>query len=224
MVQPSDLAGIGENTTLTILDDGVITPGIPMRQHHFQEFISAVVAQIMFQMIIRAHIMRFTIIQRCHHIPGRAPAQHVIQCRENPRHMEGFVIGGGIGAAEPKLGCSKPHRRQDRNQIKLHHANAIAHRFRMVMAKDIGHGEPVIEKRHVKATGFKRAGDALVILRAEIILHGRGMTPGAHIIRAILRLQKGNQRHLLHWRIPFSRSASSRRGDGAASQSAWALR
>ena len=88
---------------------------------------------------------------------------------------------------------------------------------RMVMAQNIRHRQAIIKKRHVKTAGFKCARDALVIFGTQIILHGGGMAPRPDIIRAILRLQKGHQRHLLHWRIPL-RSRSQHRAAAAPPQ------
>ena len=196
VIQPLHLGRVGKNPGFAVIDDGVVFPGIPMAEDNFQKFIGAVIAQIMRGVLGAAHIMRLTVVQRGDDIPGHAPAQHMIQRREDPGDVIGLVISGGVCGAQAEFFRGQPHGGEDGNEVQLHHPNAVAHRLGMVMAQYVRQGEPVIEEGHMEAGILQAAGNPLVILRLEKILHGLRVAPGAGIIRAILRLQKGDQRHL----------------------------
>jgi hypothetical protein len=119
----------------------------------------------------------------------------VVQRREDAGDVEGLVIGGRIGRAEAELLGRVAHGAEDRDRVHLHHAHAVAHGLGVVAAQDVGHGEAVVEEGHVEAAILEDARDALVVLRLEIVLHRLGVPPGAGIVRAILRLEEGDQGH-----------------------------
>ena len=92
VIQPLHLGRVGKNPGFAVIDDGVVFPGIPMAEDNFQKFIGAVVTQIMRGVLGAAHIMRLAVVQRGDDIPGHAPAQHMIQRREDPGDVIGLVI------------------------------------------------------------------------------------------------------------------------------------
>ena len=96
------LIAIAETARGFINNQRIIFPGIPMAEHDFHKFISAVIAPVMFHHFVMAHIGRFAIIQGCHDIPGRAPRTHQIQSLHGARHMEGLVISGGGSGTQAK--------------------------------------------------------------------------------------------------------------------------
>jgi hypothetical protein len=65
----------------------------------------------------------------------------------------------------------------------------------MMARIEIGKGQAVIKKRHLNLAVFQRPRDALIVFRGQEIRHRGGMAPRSRQVRAVLRLQKGDQRH-----------------------------
>ena len=61
---------------------------------------------------------------------------------------------------------------------------------------DIGNGKAIIEEGEMKRALFQRAADTLIVIGRHKILRCGRMPPGCGEIRAVLRLQKSNERHL----------------------------
>ena len=51
VVEPFHLGRIGEAAALLVDDERAVFPGIPVAEHHFHEFVGAVVAQVMLEML-----------------------------------------------------------------------------------------------------------------------------------------------------------------------------
>ncbi len=68
-----------------------------MAEHDFHELVGAVVTEIMVEVRVLAHVMRFAVIDRGDHVPGRAAVGHQVEGREAARHVERLVIGGRTG-------------------------------------------------------------------------------------------------------------------------------
>jgi hypothetical protein len=109
--------------------------------------------------------------------------------------MEWLVIGGGVGHSEPEPLRHHPHCHQDRRGVHLHRAHARGDRLGMMTCIEIGKRQAVIKKRHLDLAVFQRARDALVVFRRQEIQHCRWMAPRSRQVGAVLRLQKGDQRH-----------------------------
>ena len=84
------------------------------------------------------------------------------------------------------------HAGEDGARVHLDDADAIAHRLHVAVAQDVRHGQAVVEEAQVKLAMLQRAGHALVVLDAEEVCRRARMTPGAHVVRAVLRLQKAD--------------------------------
>ena len=177
-----------------------------MAHDHLHELIGAVVAQIVFQMLGAAEIQCFRIVQRGDDVPGGAPPGHQVGGREDAGDVVGLVIGGGIGGAEAEPVGYHRHRHHDRDGVELHRAHTMLDGRGEILPVDIGHGQPVVEEGHMKFAILQRPGDALVVVRREEIRRGRRMPPGADEVRAVLRLQKGDHRHLAAGHGGFLRS------------------
>jgi hypothetical protein len=65
----------------------------------------------------------------------------------------------------------------------------------MMALIEVGKRQAIIKKRHLDLAVFQGTGDALVVFRGQEIRHRRWMAPRSRQVRAVLRLQKGDQRH-----------------------------
>jgi len=109
--------------------------------------------------------------------------------------MERLVIGGGVGHPQPEPLRHHPHRHQDGRGVHLDRAHPRRDRLGMMARIEIGKRQAVIKKRHLKLAVFQRPRYALVVFRGQEIRHCRGMAPRSRQVGAVLRLQKGDQRH-----------------------------
>ena len=71
-----------------------------MAEHDLHELVGAIVAQIVRDHLIAAHVLGLAVIERGDDVPGRAPVGHQIERGEQARDMERLVVAGGIGGAE----------------------------------------------------------------------------------------------------------------------------
>ena len=148
-----------------------------MAEHHFHELVGAVIAEIMFEMGILAHVERLAVVERRDDVPCRAPAGHEIEGLEAPRHVERLEIGGRGGGAEPQLFGCHAHAGQHDQRVHLHAADAVFDGMGVIVAVAIRHGEAVVEKGHVKLAGFENAGDVPVVIRRHRIVARLRMPP-----------------------------------------------
>jgi hypothetical protein len=65
----------------------------------------------------------------------------------------------------------------------------------VVAGIEIGQRQAVVEKRHLDLAVLQGASDALAIFRGQEIQHRGRMAPRSRQVRAVLRLQKGDERH-----------------------------
>src|SRR5260370_1142613 len=134
VIEPLDLGRIGKTAALLVDDQGTVFPGIPMAEHDFHEFIGAVVAQVMFEVMVLAHVECFAVIHGRDHIPGGPAVGHQIQRRKTPRHVERLVIGGRAGRGEPELFGDHAHRGQYHDRGHLDAADAVFDGMRVALA------------------------------------------------------------------------------------------
>ena len=71
VVEPLHLGRIGEAAALLVDDQRAVFPGIPVAEHDFHELVGAVVAQVVLEMRVLAHVEGFAVVDRGHHVPGR---------------------------------------------------------------------------------------------------------------------------------------------------------
>ena len=62
VVETLDLGRIGKAAAFLVYQERAVFPGIPVAEHHFHEFVGAVVTQIMLEMGVLAHIVRLAVI------------------------------------------------------------------------------------------------------------------------------------------------------------------
>ena len=79
MVEATDFLGVGEEPARLILDDAAVLPGIPMAEHDLHELVGAVVAQVVLDHLVAAHVLGFAVVERGDHVPGRAPLRHQVE-------------------------------------------------------------------------------------------------------------------------------------------------
>jgi len=109
--------------------------------------------------------------------------------------MERLVIGGGVGHPQPEPLRHHPHRHQDGRRVHLDGAHTRGDRLGMMARIEIGKRQAVVEKRHLDLAVFQGPSDALVVFGRQEIRHCRWMAPRSRQVGAVLRLQKGDQRH-----------------------------
>ena len=134
-----DLLRLGEQARRLVLHDGVVFPAIPMAEHHLHEFVGAIVAQVMLDHLLAAHVLSFAIVERCDHVPGRTPVGHQIERGEQARHMERLVVARRIGRTEAEPLGRHPHDREHGHRVHLHATDAVSHGVFVVAPVHVGH-------------------------------------------------------------------------------------
>ena len=167
-----------------------------MAEHHFHEFVGAIVTEIMIEMRVLPHVVRFAIVDGGDHVPGGAAAGHQIEGGEAARDIEGFVIGGRAGRREAEFLGRHAHRGQHDDRIHLHAADAVFDGVGVIVAVTIRHRQAIVEERHMEFSGFEDPADLLIIIRRHRIVARFRMPPRARQVGAVLRLQESDQHHL----------------------------
>ncbi len=196
VIEPLDLVGIGKPAARLVDQQRAVFPGIPVAEHHFHEFVGAVVAQVMLEMGVLAHVVRFAVIDRGDDVPGGAAAGHQVERGEPAGDVERLVIGGRTGRGEAELFGRHAHRGQHHDRIHLHAADAVFDGMGMIVAVTVRHRQPIVEKRHVEFSGLENPADLLIIIRRHRIVARFRMPPRTRQVGAVLRLQKSDHRHL----------------------------
>ncbi len=150
VVEAMHLVRFGKQPRRLVLDDGVVLPGVPMAEHDLHELVGAVVAQVMTEHLVAAHVLRFAVVERGDDIPGRAPLRHQIERREHARDMERLVVARRIGRAETEPLGRHAHHGEHGDGVELHAANAVGNGMAVIAAVHVRHRQAVIEKAEVK--------------------------------------------------------------------------
>src|SRR5262249_14701137 len=207
VIETMNLLRDGEEAGRLVLNDGAVFPAVPMPEYDLHEFVGAVVAQVVLDHLLAAHVLGFAVVERGDDVPGRASGGHQIEGREQARDMERLVIAGRIGRAEPEPLGRHAHDREHGDGIHLHAADAVAHRMVVVVPVYVGHGQPVIEEAEIELSVLEHPAYVPVIVRRPGVGARQWMAPRTRMIRAVLRLQKGDQDH---WRRSGSKSTELR--------------
>src|SRR5262249_50408452 len=88
VIQPLHLCRIRAPPPLRAHDDRAISRGLPMAEHPPHELAGAVVAEVMLEMGVLAHVERLAVVERGDDVPCRAPASHEVEGLEAPRDIE----------------------------------------------------------------------------------------------------------------------------------------
>jgi hypothetical protein len=180
MVDIAHLGRISELAGCLVEHQRIVIPAVPKFAHRLQEFIGAVVARVMFQMLVKAEVARLGMIQRGHHVPGDTSGGQLIQCREQPRDVKGRVIGGGNRRAESQALGHRRHGGNHRTRFQGNSAlTAIAHPGFQVVAVAVLDGQSVRQKQQIKLAPLQRAGDVLVVLLRQESIGRPSMAPRA---------------------------------------------
>jgi hypothetical protein len=195
VIEPMHLCWVGEAVISLVQDQRIVFPRIPVAENHIHELVGSVVPGAMRHVFGAAEVFGFRAVERCHDVPGGAALKHQIHRREDACHVVRLVIGGGIGRAEAQPLCHHPHRHEDRAWVHLHRPHPGGDRLAVLAGIDVGQRQAVVEERHLDLPVLQRARNALVVLRRQKIRHRRRVAPRAGQVRAVLRLQKRDQRH-----------------------------
>ena len=189
---------LGKQARRLVLDDGVVLPGVPMAEHDLHELVGAVVAQVVTDHLVAAHVLRFAVIERGDDVPGRAAVRHQIERGEHARHMERLVVAGRIGRAETEPLGRHAHHGEHGDGVELHAADAVRDGVAVIAPVHVRHRQPVVEEAQVKLAFLQHAADMPVKIRRPAIGARSRMAPGAGEVGAVLRLQEADQDHLAH--------------------------
>ncbi len=154
-----------EQAGYLVLDDGIVLPRVPVAEYDFHELVSPIVAQVVPDDFIAAHVLRLAVIKGRDDVPSRPPIGHQIERRKQACHMEWLVVAGRIGRAETEPLGRHAHHGEHRHRIQLHAANAMPNRVRVIAPVHVGHRQTVIEKAEVKFALLKHAADMPVVVR-----------------------------------------------------------
>ena len=198
MVEAVHLLGMREQAARLVHDERAVLPRIPVAQHDLHELVGAVVPQVVRHMGIDAHVQGLAVVDRGDDVPGRSAAAHQIERGEHAGDVERLVVGAGIGRAEAQPLGRHPHHGQDGDRIHLDAADAVLDRMGVIAAIAVRHRQPIVEEPQMEAPGFQDAADAAVVLGRGEVRQRQWMPPRADEVRAVLRLQEGDQRHLPH--------------------------
>src|SRR5262245_53844153 len=81
VVETMNLFGDGEESGRLVLNDGVLFPAVPMAEYDLHEFVGAVVAQVVLDHLLAAHILGFAVVERGDDVPGRAALRPQIEAQ-----------------------------------------------------------------------------------------------------------------------------------------------
>src|SRR5439155_24792588 len=87
-----DFVRMSEEAARLILDDRVVVPAVPMPEHYLHEFVRPIVAQVVLDHFLAAHVLRFTVIERGVVVPCREPVGHQIERGVQASHMERLAL------------------------------------------------------------------------------------------------------------------------------------
>ena len=146
------------------------------------------------------------VVERGDDVPGRAPIRHQIERREHARDVERLVVAGRIGRAEAEPLGRHAHDGEHGDGVELHAADAVRDRVRVVAPVHVGHRQAVVEEAEMELAVLQHAADMPVVVRRPGIGARLRVAPGAREVRAVLRLQEGDQGHLAHRDTPRRRN------------------
>ena len=200
VVEAVDLVAVAEAAGGLVHDQRIVFPGVPVAEHHLDEFVGAVVAGVMRHHLGMAHVRRLAVVQRGDDVPGAAALAHQVQRLEGAGDVEGLEIGGGRRAAEAEAPGRRRHHGQHHHGVELHAADTVLDGVVVVAAIAVGHREPVVEEAEVEFPGLQHPADLLVVVGREEIGAAFRMPPGAGEVGAVLRLEEADEVHLPHGR------------------------
>ena len=178
------LSGWANSPVVLSCDDGVVLPAVPVAEHDLHELVGAVVAAVVLEMLVLAHVGGLAVVDRGHDVPGRAPVGHQVDRREHAGDVERLVIGGRVGRPEPEPAGRHPHGGQHRDRVHLDAADAVLDGVRVVAAEHVRHRQAIVEEADVELARFEHAGDVLVVFRRPAVGARLRMTPrGGEVVQ-----------------------------------------
>ena len=115
MINPVDLGRVGEPARLLVQQHRSIFPGVPQLGCGLHELVGHVIAVVVLQVLRRAEILGLGVVEGGHNVPGNPALGEVVQRGEQPGHVEGRVIGGGVGGAQTQVFGRQTHGGDDRD-------------------------------------------------------------------------------------------------------------
>ncbi len=95
---PDPAGGVGEHAGLLVENQRVRFPARPKLQGGADELVGALVAELVAEVIVVTEVLRLTLGQRRHDVPGDPPTGDVVEAGEDPGQLVGVKkIGGGLG-------------------------------------------------------------------------------------------------------------------------------
>ena len=142
-----------------------------------------------------------------HHIPGRAPAAHVIEGGHLAGDVEGLVVAGGARAHEADLFGDGGEPAQQGQGLEM---GGILGRAAQGEVRGVSHRQPVREEKEVELGLFGGLGEAHIMFEIDARVRIRArMAPGGHMMAGVV--EKYPEHHLpvtaRHAFIPIKRRA-----------------
>jgi hypothetical protein len=170
---------VGEQAVGGVLEQCVVTPAVPELLHHVDEFLGALVALAMAEMLRAPMVARFAVADRSDHVPGRTAAADMVDIGQLPRRSVRRRVGRRHGAPDADM---VGHRRQRRQQCQGFGANhrAVLHGVGEVAAVVVVDRQFVGDEQQIEARRFRALGDFLVQPPVDAAAGRRiGMAPAA---------------------------------------------
>src|SRR5262249_60518637 len=76
--EAAHLVGVSKASRPLVDDERVVGPGVPMAMYHLQKLVGAVVACVVLDDLLKAHVPRFDVVHRGDHVPGGTAARHQV--------------------------------------------------------------------------------------------------------------------------------------------------
>ena len=100
MLDRADPAGVDVDSAVPVRQHGIRPPAVPERPRHGDELLGAPIPVGVGEEAAAPEVLAGEGVRRCHHVPRRAPVRQVVQCRELPCHLKGFVERGVDGSGQ----------------------------------------------------------------------------------------------------------------------------
>jgi hypothetical protein len=172
-----DAAGLVE-------DAGILLPAVPEALHHLHELGRALVAEVVFHVLLAAEVAGLDLGPGGHDVPARAAAAEMVQRGPFARDVIGLVVGGGGRRDEADMRRHRGERREQRQRLQLEGlVRALERAGRRVRRAE---ADAVGQEDHVDLRLLGGLGDVLVVaeLRRRVGVGG-GVPPGRGVVAEI---------------------------------------
>lgn len=116
-----NLARVGIDPALAIIDDGVRVPGIPQCVAGFHHLVRVVVPVVAVHQLVQAEVLRLARIGRGHHVPCGTSAADMVERGEGAGDMEWVVERGRQRSRQTNVACLACHGGEQQQRVEEPH-------------------------------------------------------------------------------------------------------